>query len=257
MKSVMKTLMTLTLFAHLASGAVSGALWARAPRPQPCPGPGTQDLVGMWESQSVSQGGIGQALELRENGMFVQSTTVMVNSRYETSGDHLTVRTESPGPGETMEFTFHVTGNRLIETMPGGPPMPRERVGKAEAGEGSIVGVWSSGDPTGMVGYEKYTPDGRMLFRLTMQTSTGCYRIEGDRLRLSGTGGRKDPVLPFHRTAGELVLDDGSGKPFTYQLAPDGPWYDRHPVRLKGTGGANGMPGASTDPFPGGPGNGG
>ena len=53
------------------------------------------------------------------------------------------------------------------------------------------------------------------------------------------------------------MIEDRVGHPYTYQLAPDGPWYDRHPVRLKGMGGATGMPGASTDPFPGGPGNGG
>lgn len=255
MKSVMKTLRTLALFTPLIAGVVSSA-WASGSRPRPCPDPGAQSLVGLWESGNVSNGGIGQTLELRENGMFVQSTTVMVNSRYEVAGDHLTVRTESPGPGETMEFTFHLKGNQLIETMQGGPPMPKERVGKAEAGEGSIVGVWLSGDPTGMVSYEKYTPDGRMLFRLTMQATTGCYRIEGDRLRLSGTNGKKDPSLPFHRTAGELVLDDGSGKPFTYQLAPDGPWYDRHPVKLKGTG-LEGMPGFGSGSLPGSPGNGG
>jgi hypothetical protein len=250
MRSVRKTLMAMTLFSPL----VSGAVWASGSRP--CPDPGAQSLVGLWESSNVSKGGIGQALELRENGMFVQSTTVMVNSRYEISGDRLTVHTESPGPGETMEFTFLLTNNRLIETMKSGPPMPKERVGPAATGERSIVGVWRSGDSTGMVGYEKYTPDGRMLFRLTMQASTGCYRIEGDRIRLSGTNGRKTPALPFHRTTGELVLDDGHGKPYTYQLAVDGPWYDRHPVSLKGMG-ANGMPGASTNPFPGGPGNGG
>src|SRR4051794_21293266 len=179
MKSVTKTLMALTLFIRVVPGTVSGA-WASGSRP--CPDPGAQSLVGLWESRTVSNGGIGQTLELRANGLFVQTTTVMVNSRYEIAGDRLTVRTESPGPAETMEFTFRLTGNQLIETMPGGPPMPRERVGKAEAGEGSIVGVWSSGDATGMVGYEKLTADGRLLFRLTMQASTGCYRIEGDRL---------------------------------------------------------------------------
>ncbi len=249
MKSVIKTLMALALF------LVSAALWARDSRP--CPDPGSQSLAGMWESSNVSNGGIGQALELRENGMFVQSTTVMVNSRYEISGDHLTVRTESPGPAETMEFTFFLTNDRLIETMKGGPPMPRDRVGLAKTGERSIVGVWRSGDPTTMAGYEKYTPDGRLLFRLTMQASTGCYRIEGDRLRLSRGNHKQDPVLPFHRTAGELVIDDGHGHPYTYQLAPDGAWYDRHPVSLGRQRGSDGMPGASNDPYPGGPGNGG
>ena len=125
MKFASRTLMAVTLF------LVSVAVWARDSRP--CPDPGAQTLAGMWESSNVSNGGIGQTLELRANGMFVQTTTVMVNSRYEISGDRLTVRTESPGPAETMEFTFHLKGTRLIETMKGGPPMPRERVGKAEA----------------------------------------------------------------------------------------------------------------------------
>lgn len=257
MKSVRKTLMALALFSPLASGAVSGALWASGSPPPSCPLPGSPDLIGLWESRDVSKGGLGQALELRENGLFVQSTIVMIGARYEVSGDRLTLRMESPEPSPPMESTFRLKGDRMIETVKGIPEKSKERVGKAAAGQPPIVGVWRSKDPLGMVGYEKYTPDGRMLFRLTMATTTGCYRIEGDRLRLSGTNGRKDPVLPFHRTPGELVVEDASGKPFTYLLAVDGPWYDRHPVQLKGMGGMEGLPGVVTGPFPGDPGNGG
>jgi hypothetical protein len=231
------------------------ALGVRLPA-QTLPAAGSQDLIGLWESRTASKGGVGQAIELRENGLFVQSTIVMVGARYEVSGDHLTLRMESPEPSPPMESTFRVAGDRMVETAKGVPDKSKERVGKAAAGQPPIVGVWRSKDQLGLVGYEKYTPDGHMLFRLTMATTTGCYRIEGDHLRLSGTNGRKDPVLPFHHTSGELVVEDASGKPFTYLLAVDGPWYDRHPVQLPGTG-MEGLPGVGTGAFPGDPDNGG
>jgi hypothetical protein len=221
MKSTLSPLLVSTLLAC----AAAGASWAGSPA---CPQPASAALTGLWESPSTSRGGIGQTLEFRRDGTFVQSTTVLVNSRYETAGDRLTVTVTPPDPGGAMEFKLRVEGDRLIETMNGIPPFDKERVGKAEAGAPPIVGVWRSGQ-AGMVAYEKYTQDGRMLFRTTLASFTGCYKVQGDRLTLVNPGG-KEATMPFHLRSGELVVDDPGGQPYTYKLSPDGPWYDReHP----------------------------
>jgi hypothetical protein len=72
-----------------------------------------------------------------------------------------------------------------------------------------------------------------MLFRMTLVSSTGCYRIQGDRLTLSRAG-RQEITLPFHLSRERLVLTRSGCRPLTYDLAADGPWYDReHPASLK------------------------
>lgn len=216
MNPTARTLMALTLFTCTATGALAATAC-----PQPAASPA---LIGLWESTNTSKGGLGPTLELRPDGAFVEATTVMVNSRYEIAGDRLTVT--SPDSGETTEYKLRVEGDRLIETAKGDPTIEKERVGKAEADGPPILGVWSFGG-TSLAGYEKYTRDGRMLFRAPLRSTTGCYRVQGDRMTLSMPDG-KEVTMTFHQSSGELVLDNPKGgQPLTYKLATDGPWYDR------------------------------
>jgi hypothetical protein len=216
MNPTARTLMALTLFTCIATGAMAATAC-----PQPAASP---ELIGLWESPNTSKGGIGPTLELRPDGAFVEATTVMVNSRYEIAGDRLTIHQRSPGSGETMEYKIRVEGDRLIETAKGDPAIEKERVGKAETDGPPILGVWSFGG-TSVAGYEKYTRDGRVLLRIPLKSTTGCYRVQGDRLTLSEPGGQ-DLTTAFHQSSGELVLDGPKGS-LTYRLAADGPWYDQ------------------------------
>ncbi len=227
MNPTIKPLVVLTLFACIAPLA----LRAESSQPVPaCPPSASPDLIGLWESPHTSKGGIGQTLEFRPNGTFVEATVVMVSFRYEIAGDRLTVRPTSPDPGETTEYSFRLEGDRLIETEKGNQTIEKERVGKAETDGPPILGVWSFSHGTRFAVYEKYTRDGRMLFRLPLASTTGCYQVQGDRLTLSNPAGR-DVTTPFHQGSGELVLDNPQGgQPLTYRLVADGPWYDReHP----------------------------
>ena len=205
----------------------ASALWAKGPA---CPPSGSQVLVGVWESRQVSNGGIGHTFQFLPNGAFVEAPTVMVDSRYEISGDHLLVTQASPeDPSPPMDFQFHVDGDRLIETMNGSGPFEKERVGKAEAGAPPIVGVWHlGGRPTGTFAdnsYERYTRDGRTSFRILMTRSSVCYKIEADRLTLIRPD-QKDVTFPFRQSPGELILDNPGKEPYTYAREEAGLWYD-------------------------------
>jgi hypothetical protein len=69
-----------------------------------------------------------------------------------------------------------------------------------------------------------------MSLRLPLVSSTGCYKVQGDRLAMSKRRGRKDVALPFDLGAGELVLRGPGERPAAYGFVKEGPWYDReHP----------------------------
>lgn len=206
MKSTTKALLTAILFTIPAAQA------------QTCPQPATQDLVGLWESRETSKGGIGHAVEFRPDGTYVEAPTVIVELPYQVSGDRLILK-------EVPETRFEIQGDTLTQTGPDGSRIQKERLGKAVEGSPAIVGVWRYRHDTGVTAFERYTPDGRLLLRLPMTSTTGCYRIQGGSLSLNESGGKKT-TIPIEMKPGELVFKE-PGKPGTaYGRAADGPWYD-------------------------------
>jgi hypothetical protein len=206
MKPTTRALLTAILFTIPAAHA------------QTCPQPGAQDLVGLWESRETSKGGIGHAVEFQADGTYVEAPTVIVELPYQVSGDRLILK----GAPETR---FEIQGDTLTQTRPDGSRIRKERLGKAVEGSPAIVGVWRYRHDTGVTAFERYTPDGRLLLRLPMTSSTGCYRIQGDSLSFNKSGG-KETALSIEMKPGELVLKE-RGKPGTaYSRAADGPWYD-------------------------------
>ncbi|HEX6903086.1 MAG TPA: hypothetical protein VF789_25435 [Thermoanaerobaculia bacterium] len=205
---------------------------ASAARALDCSPPETRDLVGFWETRETSRGGIGHALELRPDGTYVEATTVLVNGAYRVAGDRLII-------GETLgalegdkaaaASRFEIQGDTLIQTSPDGSKLEKKRLGKADEGRPAIEGAWRYRHDTGVTAFEKYTPDGRLLFRLPMTSSTGCYKIAGARITFNSPG-HKEKTVTFKTRSGDLVLRN-SGKPdAVYGLAEAGPWYDREPI---------------------------
>jgi hypothetical protein len=229
MKSTASPSIQMTRFlipALLFATIPASVLWAKAPACAPF---GSQALAGVWESRQVTKGGIGHTFQFLPDGTFVEATTVMVNFHYEISGDRL-IAAPTQDSAPPMEFKFRVDGDRLIETMNGSETSEKERVGKAEAGAPPIVGIWlPGGRPTGTSFdhfYERYTRDGRMSFRMIMARSSGCYKVEADRLTLSKPG-EQDITFTFRQSPGELILDESPGRgPFTYAREEAGLWYD-------------------------------
>jgi hypothetical protein len=229
MTSTARNLIAATLI--LFTGGAAGTAWARGSRPA-CPEPAALDLAGFWESRTTSKGGIGHTFEFRKDGTFVEATTVIVDSTYHVSGDRLFLDMLSENKtSEPVGIEFRVEGDLMIAKTPNGSTLEKVRIGKAEPGSPPIVGAWRFRHETGAIAYERYGADGRMSLRLPLASSTGCYKIQGDRLAIKKPR-RKEVTLPFDLGAGELVLRGPGERPAAYGFVTEGPWYDReHPPR--------------------------
>jgi hypothetical protein len=212
----MKSTTTALLATILFTGSAAHALT--------CPKPESQELVGLWETRATSKGGIGHTLEFRQDGTFVEAAAVMVSSLYRVSGDRLMIAEVTADRAENG-LKFRIEGDTLLHTMLDGSTLRKERVGKPEEGSPAIVGVWRYRHDTGAIAFERYTGDGRMLLRLPLAGSTGCYNVTGN--RISMTSNRGKTAIPFAVRAGELVLENPGKDPTAYGWVAEGPWYDR------------------------------
>lgn len=192
-----------------------------APRSQPTP------LVGLWDSATTSNGGIGSTLEFRADGTFVEATTVIVNAFYRVTGGRLVIA-EKPFAAEApadMSVRVEVEGDVLRWTGPDGSLVRKERLGRAEAGKPGIVGAWRYRHDTGTTAFERFTDDGRMFFRLPMKSYVGRYVLKGSDLVLSRPN-QAGVVMKIVVQTDELSLSTG-GRTTTYRRDEAGPWYDR------------------------------
>src|SRR5258708_31066425 len=125
-----------------------------------CSAPASQDLIGLWEPSDVSQPGIAYTIEFRQDGTFVEATTVIINSTYRVSGDQLLVDT-FPGDPTGGKFKFRIEGDTLVQTISSGESFKEARFGQAKPGSPSIAGACRSISHTGALSYEYYPANGR------------------------------------------------------------------------------------------------
>lgn len=192
-----------------------------------CPPPQSSQLVGLWESENKSKGGIGHAFEFRSDGSFVVSPTVLVESYYRISGDQVIIGEKpNPEPGDhTTSLPLRIEGNRMV---PGAGGVAGERVGSPVPGQPPLVGVWRTPFPTGGMVYEKYTPEGRMLFRFPMRPEKGCYGFDGAKLTLAMNGKQESGSAAVR--GDELTLNFPNRDADKYHRDPAGPWYPLEPT---------------------------
>ena len=190
----------------------------------------TPSLVGLWDSATTSNGGIGSTLEFRADGTFVEATTVIVNAFYRATGGRLVIA-EKPFAAEApadMSVRIEVEGDVLRWTGPDGSTVRKERLGRAEAGKPGIVGAWRYRHDTGTTAFERYTDDGRMFFRLPMKSWVGRYVVKGSQLVLTRPN-QADVVMQIVSRNDDLTLSTG-GRTTTYRRDHAGPWYDRERI---------------------------
>ncbi|HYC56518.1 MAG TPA: hypothetical protein VEL28_16430 [Candidatus Binatia bacterium] len=182
------------------------------------------ELTGRWESSATTRGGIASVLEFRTDGTYLRSLTVIVDSRYVADGDML----RNPGTGEAdsgSPVRFRIENDRLIRNGMRGEERA-ERVGRPEPGAPPIVGAWRYRHYTGGTAFERYTTDGRMLFRLPMPgTTKGCYRLDAEASKLTISAGGQDHQTAIQVAGDELQFMDGDhARP--YHRSEFGPWYE-------------------------------
>lgn len=188
-------------------------------------------IVGLWDSATTSNGGIGQTLEFRADGTFVGAMTVIVDGYYRLIGDRLIVGEQPPGPDAETAIAPRITfdGDVLVESGPDdGSIVRKERIGPKEAGVPGIIGAWRYRHYTKAIAFERYTKDGRMFFRLPMTSAVGHYSLNGNELVLAWPS--KPEVKMVIENRGDALSLSQDGRTTDYRRDTAGPWYEREHI---------------------------
>jgi hypothetical protein len=116
-----------------------------------CTAPDSTEVVGLWESQRRSKGGIGHAIELRPNGTYMEGSVVLADMRYRVADGQL-IEMDGNGPTERVVRTtsFQINGRSLVEKSVDGQEVTKVRAGSSSSGvanllaphEGLLQAVW-------------------------------------------------------------------------------------------------------------------
>ena len=199
-----------------------------------CTAPINSDLVGLWESEQVSKGGIGHTLEFKSDGSYVEAATVIVDMRYRFDNGKLAVFEPQSSPDMIKDSASEVIfeGNGHVLKGADGPTVRKERLGNTPSnGSLPIVGAWRYRHYTGGIAFERYSPDGGMQFRLPMTSSTGCYTIEKDHIKI--VQNNRKATIPFKLNGGQLALENTSKPSSCYRKEQAGAWYPRETIDYK------------------------
>lgn len=168
--------------------------------------PMTEPLVGRWDAEARSRGGLGTWMTLSADHTCAQTSGAMVDGTWQLTGDRLT-RKVSEGPGASVHTEdLMITVSEGTLTMQVGPDKRQmTRVGQPSARGPALVGVWSYPHPAGGPAYEDFEPDGRYLFRLPISTTLGTWRADQTQLHL--TVNQQTRSFNWSINAGRLTLE--------------------------------------------------
>jgi hypothetical protein len=200
------------------------------------PAPRESQLLGTWVSVQRSLGALGSMCTFLPGHKMEMSFGAVVEGWYRVEGDKLI---QPPGKtnGEPTVTRFQVKGDTLYQRPEkGNTEMRLLRVGKAEAREAPIVGVWRPELQTtarsimeeqrkaghevdamtaeGMAyianhRFQEYTRDGLIKLRIPMRTTAGTYDTSSQTFVLEG---ETKQTGRFRLQDGLLVLTQPNGK---------------------------------------------
>jgi hypothetical protein len=147
--------------------------------------PTSSELVGRWDAEGRSRGGLGSWLELARDGSCAQSIGAMVDGTWTLEGQTLTLTvTDEKGVAQGQSARVDVAGN--VQTQTGsGQSRKMTRMGSATSATMPHVGVWRYFHYTGEQAFDEYTVDGRFLFRMPMGTEACRWKATPTALRLT------------------------------------------------------------------------
>ena len=184
-------------------------------------------LVGLWESDVKSKGGIGAALEFRSDGTYTQATTVLVDAFYRVVGDRLVMGDRPPAvdADTTAAGVLSFRDNQCLMTSPDGSVVvTKERVGQAQEGLPPIVGVWRYQHPAGGIAFERYTSDGHISLRLPIVSESGRFTLSEGTVALARDSG-PETRMNVKLKGNALTLNDASSKASDWHRVVEGAWY--------------------------------
>ena len=188
-------------------------------------------LVGLWESNETTRGGIGNYVELRADGTCARSLCVMLDVSYELEGARLRLGVAEEKEGERPVYLVEFRGNEMLLRPADGTADPEALIRKyrltpAVSGSSPIVGDWAYGHTTGVTAYERYTPEGRMQLRIPMAATDpeGRYRVLDGEIEFTFGKAPATPVK-YARDGAELRFLPEDKAPSVYRRAAGGGWY--------------------------------
>lgn len=179
-------------------------------------------LVGKWDSERRSMGGIGNVMEFKADGSFTATIAAMVDLRYSVTGQDLKTSFEDPNTHKIEETTVRIRfdGDTLVQqaAQSGEKEVRMKREHRGEGDDPPIVGTWSYPHYTGLPAYVTFTRDGRQLFRLPMRSERGTWSATALALTTTLASGAR-ASYQYRIDKGVLTLTDDGGKEFTYRRA--------------------------------------
>jgi hypothetical protein len=174
-------------------------------------------LVGRWDAETRSRGGLGAWLELSPDGSCTESFGAMLDGSWRLSGENLTIETLD-ADGKPHARSAAATVNDNVQTQTANLVTRRlTRVGQRDSGTPWLVGVWSYPHPAGGVAYEQYSSDGRYLFRLPLSAKPCTWTATGSRLQI--VVDKKARTLEWRLAADRLQLEGSSQASFRREEA--------------------------------------
>jgi hypothetical protein len=163
-------------------------------------------LVGRWDAETRSRGGLGTWIELINEGACSQTTGAMVDGTWKIDGEQLTLSIpDETGKPILQRGTAAMQGNVQTQVLEGQRRQLTRR-GTAVPRQPAIVGVWTYPHPAGGQAYEEYRQDGRFLFRLPIMSTSCRWTVDTDRIHLTVGGESRDMRW---RIAGDRLTLDG------------------------------------------------
>ncbi len=188
-----------------------------------CQSVNDERLVGLWESEKTSDGGIGNNIEFRRDGSFIAAVIVLADMYYKVQDGklYLGMNKEDPmslnaGPEISIENEF------LIFSWHDGNKEVRRRMLPKD--DDSVIGAYKYRHYSNGVAYERFTSDGTFNFRLPMRSSRGCYRQNNSEIELNMPG-EKINTIQYSFSGDKLVLG-GQDEKAAYNRVAGGAWYD-------------------------------
>lgn len=163
-----------------------------------------QSIVGEWRADSPLPNGVVQTFRFAPDGSFDLAKTLAVEGTYHVEGDRLIETVALPGAGvtHTDTATFKVGGDSLtVDERGAATPRVLHRSGSSEA-VAAIVGDWTIQVGTGMAAHYVFASDGTMHVRASVGDERGKYVIHADTLHLSN-----DQTFQLPATARFTVVD--------------------------------------------------
>lgn len=140
----------------------------------------SERLVGRWDAEQRSRGGLGATLTFSEGGKCTTTLGAMVEGRWTLAAGQLT-KVMNDNSKSVVPVT--ITGNTMTQLIEGERRILK-RISPPGRGTEAIEGVWSWPDVAGSTAYEYYEAGGRFLFRLPMRTDPCSWAVSGNHLKL-------------------------------------------------------------------------